>query len=65
MDLEKFVNEIFDVCAKASFVSVHYTLDENGLRIWKDKLHNIIQGCSLEMWNALHCRENYSSEEKQ
>ena len=57
MNSTEFINAIFDVCAKIAKENVHYIVDENGMRVWNDTLHNVIQTACIQILNTFDKEE--------
>ena len=61
MEHEEFVNEVFELCCKhLAAEGFHYDVDEKGLKIWSDELHNAIQDACVNIVTAF---DNYNVEE--
>lgn len=47
-----FTNSVFKVCTKIAKKGVHYKVDENGIKIWNDYLHSVIQTACIHILDA-------------
>lgn len=52
MSEQDFICKIFDVCTEFAKPGVHYETEPNGLRIWDDNLHAVIQGACEQILKA-------------